>query len=296
MATAEFSLMNNGSTTPANWESWRQAVKTQLLAVGLIRMDTTTEDTGQLTAAITVWVNSANNVYGYDMFRLPVTGQDPLYVKVEYMGGASPTYTQLRFSVGSRWVSNGTLSVNLTGSTVAPTAVSLMVNSSDSTTRNCWMSCDPAGGFAFVHAYDSNSNAKALYIIDSYRTTAGAADTSGFSVMRTNTGSTNVIINVDPANGAQSNASRWPCLTRGGNPASVRDASGETTLFPTCQSNTQGSSVSMMSVGYNINDIPGTTIFSAPHLGATRTFRARPEFPGSSIYNESTISSAILWE
>jgi len=194
------------------------------------------------------------------MFRLPVAGQNPLYLKVEYRSHpSSGGYMVLRFSVGVRWVSNGTLSINLTGSTVEPIAVTLAEQSNDTVTRNCWMSCDPAGGFVFVHAYDSNS-ARCLYVIDSCRTASGVAESSGFSVMRMRSDST-YISNIDPLNGLQSSSSKWPCLTKGSNSSSVKDASGETTLFPVCQSNAQGSFISKMVIGYNINDIPGTTIF-----------------------------------
>lgn len=128
MAFSENFTTASDITTDAGFRAWGLAIRTAIVAAGLVQ----TSDTGQIDFG-TVSAPSAGNYGGYDIFRFDDAAQatDPIYLKLEYGRGATSGRHQLRLTGGT--ATNGAGTITNGSGTIA------LVAGTGTPTQNCYI-------------------------------------------------------------------------------------------------------------------------------------------------------------
>ena len=248
-----------------------------IVTVGCIRLG------GSVTWGSVPWVNASNNVYGYEVFKLPdgPAGSSGVTFKLTYRSTTAAGYPGISVEVGTDW-NSGT--GNLTG-TGSGSSVSLLGNAPDATLRPTIVSCDDNGLVIAAMWNAPATTTRFLLLIDRQRNSTGTADPvtgwptpTGFCRFAANGANTgHQLLLVDPAANEATVLTKWPAITRGDLSATKSmlttvAPAGVMPVYPTLLATRQGTYASKLLVTYSLQDCPVGTDIVIPHLGASRHY------------------------
>lgn len=254
-----------------------------LLTAGLVQ----TADTGQLSmASPPTFVNTANNSYGYNVYKFNDAAQStlPLFLRIEWRNQnvASPSNFMHYFTLGTGSDGAG----NITGVIIASTQMMYPASSATPTAINYGLFvCGDGSGFYIAHGLDYIDTTNFQYftpcgflLIDRGRNSSGVANaTSAMIASSVNPTTWRLYSPVAfPGTLPTSNFGAmvgWPWALYTEGAGSVLPAFPYTWLDPAPQ-------ISKMVLSVNMADYGPFSTFSATHLGAAHTFIAHT-IPGT---------------
>ena len=290
------------NSSDSAFRAWGNAISTALAAVGLTKLDT------DINWSTVSRPGTANTAAGYEVWRLtaPLTGASPVYIRLRYGSGSSPST-----SVPQLWVATATgyggSGSTLSGTTSPEIPLFRVSGAGVDTTPRHYLASSDGHGFTLA-CYDSPQQVFAL-VVDRQRRSDGAAQPNpgdpdiGHGRLyagRDGGGSTiKAVCIVDPVANEAVTLTRWPSLVRVGltSLTPMIDVDGNMLNYVTWLPSRQGLYTTKMIVGFGVFDVTTPlNIIPVDHLGSTDDFIFLPSGTCPQVdYLGTNGSNLALW-
>lgn len=270
-----------------NFRAWAKGISDALNAVGMIRVEASTNASAWGSALTSpAFTTTANTELAWEVWAFPPstmqTTTSPIFIRVGYGQHAVAGFPRLQIKVATAQGSGGVMT-GIGGSASITVVGSVNVGEGAQTINNCWASCD-GHGLTIAHSITGTSNGyRNWLVIDRFRDPAngdplatGVAMYYGYSGAA---GTTTVTYDMIQDEFVTYSAYA-PCITPGlSQYVSNLNGNGEVVLYPWWAASRQGHGVSKMIATHAVTDIVSFRTQSVKWLteqgsGTTRTVRS----------------------